>query len=253
MMITLAGPIGAGKTTLTRLLASQLHTQAFEEPVGNNPILPLFYKGNEEVAKEKANGNTEATNRYVFLLQIYYLNQRFDLIKKALKDDNNVLDRSIYEDDLFMRMNTELGNATEQEYKVYTHLLNNMMQELPYAAHKKGPDLMVYIHLDYPTMIKHIETRDRPYEQITQDPSLVNYYHTLLTEYDGWVQNYDKSPLMTIDAAKYDFVNNIEDTKHVLGLIYERLFFYNKISPKQYTALKASAQGLTVDDIPITH
>ena len=58
---------------------------------------------------------------------------------------------------------------------------------------------------------------------------------------------------MTIDAAKYDFVNNIEDTKHVLGLIYERLFFYNKISPKQYTALKASAQGLTVDDIPITH
>lgn len=252
MMITLSGPIGAGKTTLTRLLASQLGTKAFEEPVGNNPILPLFYSGNEEVARKKAQGDTKATNRYAFLLQIYYLNQRFDLIKQALQNDNNVLDRSIYEDDLFMHMNTKLGNATEQEYAVYKHLLNNMMQELPYAAHKKGPDLMIYIHLDYPTMIHHIETRDRPYEQIDSDPSLVNYYQTLLKEYSHWTKTYDQSPLMTIDATKYDFVKNIEDTRHVLNSVYDQLFFYNKISPAKLHELREKAEKLTKDDIPIT-
>ena len=252
MMITLSGPIGAGKTTLTRLLASQLGTKAFEEPVGNNPILPLFYSGNEEVARKKAQGDTKATNRYAFLLQIYYLNQRFDLIKQALQNDNNVLDRSIYEDNLFMHMNTKLGNATEQEYAVYKHLLNNMMQELPYAAHKKGPDLMIYIHLDYPTMIHHIETRDRPYEQINSDPSLVNYYQTLLKEYSHWTKTYDQSPLMTIDATKYDFVKNIEDTRHVLNSVYDQLFFYNKISPAKLHELREKAEKLTKDDIPIT-
>lgn len=61
---------------------------------------------------------------------------------------------------------------------------------------------MIYIHLDYPTMIHHIETRDRPYEQIDSDPSLVNYYKTLLKEYSHWTKTYDKSPLMTIDATK---------------------------------------------------
>lgn len=251
-MITLSGPIGAGKTTLTRLLASQLGTKSFEEPVGNNPILPLFYRGNEEAAKARANGQKDATNRFAFLLQIYYINRRFNLIKKALKDNNNILDRSIYEDNIFMKMNTEMGNATEQEYEVYHSLLNNMMEELPYAAHKKAPDLMIYIHLDYDTMLHHIETRDRPYEQITKDPSLVDYYHNLLTHYDRWVKKYDHSPLITVDGTKYDFVNNLNDTRTVLKNIYQTLKQLGNINENQYNKLIRKANLLTPNDIPHT-
>lgn len=251
-MITLAGPIGAGKTTLTRLLANQLQSQAFEEPVGNNPILPLFYRDNEEAAKARANGDKNATNRYAFLQQIYFLYKRFAMIKKAMQDDNNVLDRSIYEDDIFMKMNTDMGNATQIEYDTYKHLLDEMLEELPYAAHKKAPDLMIYIKLDYTTMLKHIETRNRPYEQIDNDPSLSNYYKQLLKEYTLWTTQYSASPLITIDATQYDFVNNINDTKKVLIKIYNALIELKKIDHNQYETLITKTDHLTYTDIPHT-
>lgn len=252
-MITLSGPIGAGKTTLTRLLANQLHTNAFEEPVHDNPILPYFYKGNEEAAKARANGHPEATNRYAFLQQIYFLYRRFAMIKQAMQDDNNVLDRSIYEDAIFMKMNTEMGNATEIEWETYQHLLDEMMKELPYAAHKKAPDLMIYIKLDYPTMLAHIKRRDRPYEQLSADPSLSSYYQNLLRHYDIWTKQYHTSPLITIDATKYDFVKNIADTRHVLDDIYQELFRLHKLTSDQYDHLRYRAQKLTPNDIPTTN
>ena len=90
MVIITAGMIGVGKTTLTGILADHLNTKAFFEPVGDNPVLPLYYKDPKQ---------------YGFLLQIFFLNKRFAMIKKALSDDNNVLDRSIYEDALFTKEN----------------------------------------------------------------------------------------------------------------------------------------------------
>jgi Deoxynucleoside kinases len=86
MMIVLSGAIGAGKSSLATILSEHLGTEAFYEQVDNNPVLPLFYKD---------------PKKYAFLLQIYFLNKRFDSIKKAMVQDNNVLDRSIYEDSLF--------------------------------------------------------------------------------------------------------------------------------------------------------
>ena len=86
-MIILAGMIGVGKTTYTSLLAQELGTTAFFEPVENNPILDKYYEDPE---------------KYGFALQIYFLNKRFAAIKKAYKADNNVLDRSIYEDALLL-------------------------------------------------------------------------------------------------------------------------------------------------------
>lgn len=252
-MICISGPIGAGKTTLTRLLAGQLGTKSFEEPVGQNPILKLFYHGNEIAAKKRQAGDSNATNPYTFLLQIYYLNKRFAMIKKAQQEDNNVLDRSIYEDNIFMKMNTELGNATKTEYEVYHNLLNNMLQELPYATHKKSPDLMIYIKLDYPTMIKHIQKRDRPYEQINQDPSLVHYYKKLLQEYNEWTsKEYKASPLITVDASKIDFVNNINDTKTTLDQIYRELLKLNTIDDPKFTRLENNLDNITSDDISMT-
>lgn len=208
MMIVLSGMIGAGKSSLTTILAEHLGTQAFYEQVDDNPVLPLFYAD---------------PKKYAFLLQIYFLNKRFASIKRALADDNNVLDRSIYEDSLFFHINADMGRATEQEVQVYDELLDNMMEELPYAAHKKAPDLLVHLEISYDKMLEHIKKRGRSYEQPENDSSLVGYYHNLLDRYDAWYQNYNYSPKMQINCDQLDFVDNPADRQKVLALIDEQL------------------------------
>lgn len=192
-VIVLAGTIGAGKSTLAGLIAERLGTRAFYESVDNNEILPLFY---------------EDPDKYAFLLQIYFLNKRFDSIKQALADDNNVLDRSIYEDSLLFHLNADLGRATETEVKVYDELLANMLEELPYAAHKKHPDLLVHIKVSLETMLRRIEKRGRSYEQIEHDPSLYEYYQELNTRYEAWYEDYQESPKIQIDGDLLDFVDD---------------------------------------------
>ncbi len=159
-MIVLSGTIGAGKTSLTTEVAKEFGTEPFFEPVGDNPVLPLFYKDPKQ---------------YGFLLQIFFLNRRFDAIKKAMANDNNVLDRSIYEDLLFTQLNADMGRITKTELGVYKDLLANMMEELPYAAHKKAPDLLVHIELSLEEQLRRIKKRGRDYEQLTADPELLDF------------------------------------------------------------------------------
>ena len=237
-MITLSGIIGSGKSSLTEILAQELGTKAYYEPVKDNPVLPIFYKGNEIAAKKRAAGDKEATNPYAYLLQTFFLNRRFAMIKAAMQEDNNILDRSIYEDEIFMKMNTEMGNATEVEYDIYKSLLSNMMEELPFASHKKSPDLMITIKVSYDTMLKRIEKRGRDYELVERDPSLVEYYQRLLRHYDVWMEEYDSSPLLIIDGDKYDFVSSVADRIAVLEQIEEKLYDLNKISKEQLADLK---------------
>lgn len=237
-MITLAGIIGSGKSSLTEILSKELGTKAFYEPVEDNPVLPLFYKGNEIAAKKRAEGDKEATNPYAYLLQTFFLNRRFKMIKQAMQEDNNVLDRSIYEDAIFMKMNTDMGNATQVEYDIYQKLLDNMLEELPYAAHKKSPDLMVMIDVSYDTMIKRIQKRGREYEQVENDPSLVEYYQRLLHYYDSWKEEYDASPLLVIDGDKYDFVNNEEDRNKVLNMIESKLVDLGNLTEEEFSDIK---------------
>lgn len=225
LMIINAGVIGAGKTSLTAKLAKFLNTKPFYEPVKDNPILPRFYKGNKLVQK----GNW-GTNPYTFLLQIYFLNLRFKMIKQAQQQDNNILDRSIYEDRLFMQMNYELGNTSKEEWDLYKSLLNNMMEELPFAAHKKRPDLMIFLKISLKNQLKHIKRRGRSYEQISSDPGLLNYYKNLQRKYAKWYQDYDASPKMIIDVDKYDFVHNQDDLDKVLLAIENKLISLGNLS-----------------------
>lgn len=237
-MITLAGIIGSGKSSLTEILSRELGTNAFYEPVEDNPVLPLFYKGNEIAAKKRAEGDKEATNPYAYLLQTFFLNRRFKMIKQAMQEDNNVLDRSIYEDAIFMKMNTDMGNATQVEYDIYQKLLDNMLEELPYAAHKKSPDLMVMIDVSYDTMIKRIQKRGREYEQVENDPSLVEYYQRLLHYYDLWKEEYNASPILVIDGDKYDFVNSEEDRNKVLDMIESKLVELGNLTEAEFSDIK---------------
>ncbi|MBO0487530.1 deoxynucleoside kinase [Vagococcus fluvialis] len=207
-VIVLAGTIGAGKTSLSKMIAEELGSDVFYESVDNNEILPLFYEDPE---------------KYAFLLQIYFLNKRFKSIKEALAHDNNVLDRSIYEDSLLFHLNADLGRATAQEVTVYEELLDNMMEELPFAAHKKQPDLLVHIKVSFETMLKRIEKRNRPFEQITYDPSLYDYYKELNSRYEKWYEDYNESPKMQIDGDIFDFIENPEAAKEVVAQVLVEL------------------------------
>ncbi|GLB46594.1 deoxyadenosine kinase [Philodulcilactobacillus myokoensis] len=207
-MIVLAGTIGAGKTSLTRILADHLHTPAYYESVKKNPILPLFYRD---------------PHKYSFLLQIYFLNQRLDEIKQAQKNDKSVLDRSIYEDSLLFHLNADLGRATQTEVNTYDSLLKNMMQELPEEKYHKHPDLLIHIKISFKTMLERIKMRNRPYEQVDSDPSLYQYYLQLNQRYAKWYQKYDQSPKMEIDGDQYDFVKDNDAKEDVLKQIDQKL------------------------------
>lgn len=207
-MIVLSGTIGAGKTSLTNMLADHLHKPAFYESVDDNEILPLFYQN---------------PKKYGFLLQIYFLNKRLDSIKEAFKDDETVLDRSIFEDSLLFKLNADLGRATQTESDIYDSLLQNMMEELPETPHKKNPDLLIHINISFDTMLQRIKKRGRSFEQIDQDPSLYNYYKELDARYVDWYQNYDKSPKMVINGDDLDFVENPSAQKQVLSMVDDKL------------------------------
>ena len=207
-MIVLAGTIGAGKTSLTKLLSQHLHSQPFFESVDDNPILPLFYKNPQ---------------KYGFLLQIYFLNRRLDEIKGSFDNDLNVLDRSIFEDSLLFKLNADLGRATQTESNIYTSLLNNMMEELPDEQHQKAPNLLIHIQVSFDTMLDRIKKRGRSFEQIDKDPSLYNYYKELNERYQKWYDQYDLSPKMVIDGDKYDFVEDDQAASDVLRQIDQKL------------------------------
>ncbi|WP_429949094.1 deoxynucleoside kinase [Enterococcus sp. AZ101] len=211
-VIVLAGTIGAGKSSLTEIISEHLGSEAFYESVDDNEVLPLFYAD---------------PKKYAFLLQIYFLNKRFDSIKQALSHKNNVLDRSIYEDSLLFHLNADLGRANETEVKVYDSLLENMLQELPYAANKKRPDLLVHIKISFPKMLERIQRRGRPYEQVEQDPALYDYYKELNTRYEKWFEEYNESPKIQIDGDKYDFIESETAKKQVIQLIENKLLEIN--------------------------
>ncbi len=207
-VLVLAGTIGAGKSSLTEMLAKELGTEAFYESVDDNKVLPLFYKDPQ---------------KYAFLLQIYFLNKRFDSIKQALSNNNNVLDRSIYEDSLLFHLNADLGRATKTEVEVYDSLLENMMQEINILTFKKKPDLLIHISVSFEKMLERIQKRGREFEQLEYDPSLFDYYQELNRRYEDWFDNFDICPKIQIDGDKFDFVEEESARKIVLNKINDKL------------------------------
>ena len=215
----------------------------FYEPVEDNPVLPLFYKGNELAAKKRQAGEKDATNPYAYLLQTFFLNRRFMMMKKALQSRNNILDRSIYEDAMFMRMNTEMGNATQVEYSIYQELLTNILEELNHVVPSNDYNLMILIKVSYNTMVSRIKKRGREYEQIENDPSLIDYYGRLLKYYEEFEENYNQSEMLVIDGDKFNFVENIDDRNHILDMIEMKLVDLGNIDCNEYETLRQKRLG----------
>lgn len=202
-VIVLAGMIGAGKTTYTKYIAEEFGSEAFYESVDDNPVLERFYEDKE---------------RWGFALQIHFLNTRFKSIKRALQHQNNVLDRSIYEDALFTQINNEQGNIKDEEMNIYLSLLDNMMEEIE-GMPKKAPDLLIYLRGSFEKHMEHIQKRGRDFEQT---PEQVDYFRLLHSKYDEWFKNYKASDTLVFSIDELS-IEDSEDRKYILKTIHEKL------------------------------
>ncbi|OYD59171.1 deoxynucleoside kinase [Fictibacillus aquaticus] len=205
-MIVMAGMIGTGKTTYAEIISEALNSEVFYESVVDNPILPDYY---------------ENPKRWAFPLQIYFLNTRFKTIRQARQNHDNVLDRSLYEDLIFARLNHESENMTSLEFETYSDLLETMMNEIDKMP-KQRPDLLIYLDSDLDTVLSRIQQRGRSYEQVDNHPELLNYYETLHNKYKEWIREYDKTPVLILESNKYD-IYNAADRTAVLELVQNKL------------------------------
>jgi deoxyadenosine/deoxycytidine kinase len=148
-----------------------------------------------------------------------------DNIRDAQGSQLNVIDRSIFEDLLLFKLNADLDRATQTEVQIYGDLLNNIMEQVDFSddAIVKTPDLLIYIHVSFDTMLERIKKRGREYEQIENDPSLYNYYKSLNERYVAWFESYDRSPKLSIDGDRFDFVTDAEAANQVLALIDDKI------------------------------
>lgn len=219
MLITAAGKIGAGKSALTAMLADVLDTQAIYEPIEDNPLLEKFY---------------EDKDTYGFVFQIDMISRRFELIQQALLQNNSVLDRSILEDSIFLDQLYLENHVNKFEHNAYHKLLDRMMKELDELP-KKRPDLLVYIDVPFEKEIERINKRAREFEKVSEGTELWDYFSMHSKMYDQWIKDFNECPVITIDAMKYDYVENEADRIEVLEDIVAKLVTIGSLSFKEAT------------------
>ena len=196
MHIAIAGNIGAGKTTLTQLLAKHYKIEAQLEDVVDNPYLDDFYNEME---------------RWSFNLQVYFLNSRFRQVVQIRKSGKNIIqDRTIYEDaNIFAPNLHAMGLMTNRDYDNYSALFKLMESTV------QAPDLLIYLRSSIPNLVNQIHKRGRDYENSIS----IDYLSRLNERYEAWIHDYDKGRLLIIDVDPLDFVENAED----LGQIIEKI------------------------------
>jgi len=196
MHIAVAGNIGAGKTTLTELLAKHYRWEAHFEDVVDNPYLDDFYNQME---------------RWSFNLQIYFLNSRYRQILKIRETGKNVIqDRTIYEDAHIFAPNLHaMGLMTNRDFSNYTGLFELMEQLV------QPPDLLIYLRSTISNLVQQIHKRGRDYENSIS----IDYLSRLNERYEAWAHGYEKGKLLIIDVDKLDFVDNPEHLGEVINKI----------------------------------
>lgn len=200
IFVAVAGNIGTGKTSLTRMLSERFNWRAHFEAVVDNPYLADFYR---DMA------------RWSFPLQIFFLNNRFSAHQQVSRDsDSAIQDRSIYEDaNIFARNLFEQGMMEERDYKNYLELYSTMCQFL------QPPDLIIYLRKSLPKLKTQIAKRGRDYEKNIPSDYLAN----LNCYYDDWMGNYSEGKKLIIDSDQLDFVNNPSDFELIASRIVTAL------------------------------
>ncbi|MDO1502530.1 deoxynucleoside kinase [Winogradskyella maritima] len=196
MHVAIAGNIGAGKTTLTKLLAKHYKWEAQLEDVVDNPYLDDFYNQME---------------RWSFNLQVYFLNSRFRQINQIQQSGKDIIqDRTIYEDAFIFAPNLHaMGLMTNRDFENYSSLFELM------ESFVKGPDLLIYLRSSIPNLVNQIHKRGRDYENTIS----IDYLSRLNERYEAWIHGYDKGKLLIIDVDNLDFVDNPEDLGGIINRI----------------------------------
>ncbi|MFH0761981.1 MAG: deoxynucleoside kinase [Bacteroidota bacterium] len=200
MHIAVAGNIGSGKTTLTRILSKHYGWEAHFEDVDDNPYLNDFYADMQ---------------RWSFNLQIYFLNSRFNQILEIRKKQKTVIqDRTIYEDAYIFAPNLHaMGLMSTRDFENYYTLFNLM------ASLVQPPDLIIYLRASVPTLVNQIQKRGRKYESSIR----LDYLKRLNERYESWVETYRDGKLLIVDADSMDFLGNPEDISTVMDKINAEL------------------------------
>lgn len=196
MHIAVAGNIGAGKTTLTKLLAKHYRWTPQFEDVLENPYLEDFYTDME---------------RWSFNLQVYFLNSRFRQVLEIRESGKKIIqDRTIYEDASIFAPNLHaMGLLSQRDFDNYSSLFD-LMEKLVAA-----PDLLIYLRSSIPNLVNQIHKRGRDYENTIS----IDYLSRLNERYEAWIHGYDKGNLLIIDVDNIDFVNNPEDLGDIINKI----------------------------------
>jgi deoxyadenosine/deoxycytidine kinase len=194
--VAIAGNIGSGKTTLTKLLSKHYKWEPHYEDVDDNPYLNDFY---------------EDMQRWSFNLQIYFLNSRFNQILEIRKKGKTVIqDRTIYEDAFIFAPNLHsMGLMSTRDFDNYSALFKLMSQlVLP-------PDLTIYLRASVPKLVEQIQQRGRKYENAIR----LDYLKRLNERYEAWIDSYKSGKLLIIDVDNCDFRSNPEDLRDVINKI----------------------------------
>jgi deoxyadenosine/deoxycytidine kinase len=201
MHIAIAGNIGSGKSTLTKLLAKHYGWEPRFEAVEDNPYLEDYYRD---------------IHRWSFNLEVYFLKERFrDLIAISQTDHTIIQDRTIFEGVyVFMENNKAMGNLSERDYATYMELFEQMISMV------QLPDLMIYLRASVPHLVSNIQQRGRDYEQTIQ----LEYLQNLNERYDDFINNKYQGRVMTIEKDSLDFLHQPKDLAQIIDRIDATLF-----------------------------
>ena len=196
MHIAIAGNIGAGKTTLTRLLAKHYGWEAHYEDADNNPYLDDFYHD---------------MLRWSFNLQVYFLNSRFSQVLDFRDSGKTVIqDRTIYEDaEIFAPNLHEMGLMSTRDFSNYRQLFALMSKLI------KAPTLMIYLRATVPTLVNNIQKRGRDYENSIR----LDYLAQLNQRYEAWASHYTLGKMLIVNVDNLNFEENQEDLSKIIDRI----------------------------------
>jgi len=201
-IITVAGPVGIGKSTLTKSLSEALSYHTSFEQVDGNPYLKPFYKDFE---------------KWSFRLQIYLLSKRYEeQMKMSYRKESYVQDRSIYEDaEIFSKLLLEQGNMSKTDYETYESLFKQMV----YTKHFPKPDVLLFVDGPIEKIVERIKQRGREMEQHTS----LSYWEELHQRYQKWIEHFTICPVVKLNMEEYDLIHNPDSIHHVIEKIEKKI------------------------------